>query len=135
MDKLVALFIQQRKFQEELGYDFNHMSDAEIAAYIKEYTLHCEHELHEMIQELPFFKPWKEYRTLTSAEKQEMFRRASEEYVDVLHFFLNIGIAIGFTGETLYEAYCDKHDINHERQEQDGYKKCVEGDDEAGSIR
>lgn len=135
MDNLTNMFRMQRTFQEELGYDFNHMSNEELVAYIKEYMLHCEHELHEVVQELPFFKPWKDYSQLAPHELREMFRKAEDEYVDVLHFFMNIGIALGFTGQTLFERFCAKHEINYDRQLEEGYKKCVEGDDEAGSIR
>ena len=125
MDKLDTIFEEQRKFEEKLGYNFDDMSLEERVAYIKEYVLHCEHELHEMLQELPYFKPWKQY------DENIGFANASAEFADALHFFINVAIALGFSAESLAAAYKNKLSINHMRQTQQEYKPCVEVTDEA----
>ena len=62
MDKLDLLFKKQYDLQVQgMHYDFANMTTEQRAAYVKEYTMHCEHELHEALQEIPFFKPWKRY--------------------------------------------------------------------------
>lgn len=124
-DKLDTLMHMQSALQDRLGYDLNGMGMRERTQYIKEYMLHAEHELHEMVQELPYFKPWKQSPS-THKEMQRMVDKAKEEYIDVLHFMLNIALALGFTADELYDGYIDKNMLNHRRQEQDGYKRCVD---------
>lgn len=123
-DKLDKLFNMQRALQETLGFDFATMSKKERSAYVKEYQQHCDHELHEMLQELPFYKPWKKYNP---AEYERQMQLAREEFIDALHMFLNIAIALGFTPQMLYGMFISKNQINYERQEDtEHYKKCTE---------
>lgn len=123
-DMLCQIFNKQKELQESLGYNFDAMTDEELAAYVKEYAMHCDHELHEMLQEIPFFKPWKKYDTTSNSA---MWYAARAEFVDALHFFLNVAIGLGFTPEMLCAMYSEKHAINHTRQENtDEYKRCVD---------
>jgi dimeric dUTPase (all-alpha-NTP-PPase superfamily) len=125
-DKLVGLMTKQRQLQEDLGYNFETMTKEERSAYIKEYAQHTDHEIHEMLQELPFFKSWKKYNTDPEAMALA-YAKSRKEWVDVLHFFLNVTIALGFTPDELYHMYMDKHQENYSRQEDtSNYKKCVE---------
>lgn len=126
MDKLQELLKTQGDFQVALGYKVSDMTSEERTAYIKEYILHFEDEAHEMLRELPHFKPWKKYST-NEEEVNQRLAAARLEWIDALHFFLNVTIALGFSAEELFRMYCDKHNINHERQEDaDNYKKCKE---------
>lgn len=119
MDKLEQLMSMQEELQNKLGYDISGMPVAERTAYIKEYTLHTEHELHEMLAELPFFKPWKQYSDIS-------YDTARKEFVDALHFFINVALALGFSADELLELYMDKNKENYTRQEDtENYKPCV----------
>lgn len=120
MDKLDALLALQKKFQEELGYNFETMTKKEKSAYIIEYSMHINHEVHELLSEIPYFKSWKKYH------EGNDYVSAKKEFVDVLHFFLNVALALGFTGEELFEGYMEKHTVNGHRQTLQEYKKCVE---------
>ena len=123
-DRLTTLFDTQFNLQKKLGYNFAIMTDEERTAYIKEYEQHAEHELHEMLAELPFFKSWKKYPDIKEA-RDYAYRKAKEEFIDSLHFFLNIAIALGFSPGELVEMYLTKNGINYERQEDvDNYKPC-----------
>lgn len=125
-DTLDTMLKLQRTLQEKLGYDFNNMSDKQIVEYIKEYSLHMEHEMHEMLAELPFFKSWKKYNDNVD-DFAYMFKKAEAEWIDVLHFFLNISIALGFDANYMFEAYIDKNAVNYNRQnDTETYKPCVE---------
>jgi|WetSurMetagenome_2_1015567.scaffolds.fasta_scaffold894782_1 hypothetical protein len=125
-DMLVGLMTKQKQLQEDLGYNFANMTEEQRTAYIKEYVLHTDHEMHEMLQELPYFKSWKKYGT-DREYLQGAHAKARKEWVDVLHFFLNVTIALGFTPEELFQMYMNKHDENYERQQDTkNYKKCVE---------
>ena len=35
----------------------------------------------------------------------------------MLHFVLNIALAMGFSGDDIYEAYVAKNIVNHKRQD------------------
>ena len=120
MDKLDELFRKQEELQNKLGYDFSTMTDQQRSAYIIEYSQHLDHEMHEMLQELPFFKSWKKYPEYDLEE-------AKQEFADALHFFLNVAMGLGFTADSLFFAFLGKNIINHVRQENTTeYKKCVE---------
>lgn len=126
MDLLKEIFEKQKILQERLGYDFDAMTDKERAAYIKEYTQHADHELHEMLAEIPFFKSWKKY-TDKPELNEACWEVAQEEFIDALHFFVNIALGLRFDAELLYCMFVDKNDVNHGRQEDHtNYKPCVE---------
>ena len=86
-----------------------------------------EHEVHEMLQELPYFKPWKKYSD-NSYDLKCMQKYACDEWADVLHHFLNITIALGMSADDLQTAYVSKLAVNKIRQQdKDSYKPCVGG--------
>lgn len=126
MAKLDLIFDKQRKLQEKLGYDLDNMDDLQRTMYIKEYTQHADHEMHEMLAEVPYFKAWKKYgQNLDS--RQDQWNRAKCEFVDAFHFIINVAIALGFDADMLAAAYIDKNNINLERQEdKENYKPCVD---------
>jgi NTP pyrophosphatase (non-canonical NTP hydrolase) len=66
-------------------------------------------EAAEMQNAVGQFKWWK---------KNHVFNRreALEEYVDILFFWLQTGILMGFDPEQIYDAYKDKWDKNWQRQ-------------------
>ena len=72
-------------------------------------------EFGEMMQSLPY-KEWKnndrEYKDFTPEEKLEV----EFEYVDMFHFFINIGIALGLDYHKVYELYVAKNRENFDRQ-------------------
>lgn len=126
-DMLRDMLETQKHFQNDLGYDFDKMSFEKRVEYIFEYSRHLEHEIHEMMQELPYFKSWKQY-TGNTGELVAMFRKAQAEWADVMHFFLNVTLALGLNANDLYVDYMQKHSTNHDRQKNtEIYKKCVDG--------
>jgi dimeric dUTPase (all-alpha-NTP-PPase superfamily) len=125
-DMLATIFTMQCNLQTRLGYEVSTMPQPERTAYIKTHAQHLDHEIHEMLQELPFFKEWKRYPEDEKSMALAM-EKARKEFVDALHFFLNIALALGFTPGDLYAYYCEKNQINHERQDNTRkYKPCVE---------
>ena len=65
---LEEMLQKQEALQTRLGYDFSNMTKEEITAYIKEFSIHLNQEVNEMLYELPYFKPWKDYSLLTAEE-------------------------------------------------------------------
>lgn len=122
-DKLTNMMVLQKEAQRKHGYDFDTMTQEERSAYIKEYTQHLSVESGEMLKELPYFKPWKSYSEHANAT-QMSYSRA--EFADMLHFFINVALGLGFTADELYREFLKKHKINYKRQNDTAnYKPCT----------
>lgn len=129
IDFLALMMKMQHDFEAQLGYKIQAMTEPQRAEYIKEQSLMVEHELHEMLQEVPFFKPWKKYSDVEA--NYSAWERARHEYVDVLHFFLAVGLALGFTPIRLYMMYLDKMNVNLQRQtDVNNYKKAIKDEED-----
>jgi len=111
---------KQEELQERLGYDFRSMTQEEITAYIKEFSIHLTQELHEMLYVLPYFKPWKNYSAMTVEEYETNMEEARREFIDMFHFMLNIALALNMSGKDIYDMYMEKNKENHKRQDE-GY--------------
>lgn len=120
MGKLQEMMDKQATLQLRLGTNFNTLTIEERVAFIKEHSIHATQEIHEMLYELPFFKPWKDYSGMSEASQVKGMTMGMKEYVDFFHFTLNMGIALGFDEELLYQMYMEKNSENHKRQDE-GY--------------
>lgn len=78
-------------------------------------------EFSELLERLPF-KEWKTYtpEQLSACQSQEQMLETWYEYADMLHFFVNIGLALGINGDTLERLYVTKNAENFDRQKR-GY--------------
>lgn len=122
-DKLTKMLEVQQLAQLCRGYDFKKMSDVERVDYIKKHAQYLSVELGEFLVELPGFKDWKKY----SPEHILANPAAKEELIDVLHFFLNICLALGLTASDIYEQYMQKAVTNTARlQDIEHYKRDVD---------
>ncbi len=117
LDKMLQ---KQKELQERLGYDFDSMTQEEITAYIKEFSIHLTQELHEMLHVMPYFKPWMEYSTMTVEEYETGMEEARKEFIDMFHFMLNIALALDMSDKDIYDMYMEKNKENHKRQDE-GY--------------
>jgi len=74
-------------------------------------------EFAELLERLPF-KEWKTY----SPEQLAGFKDDADkletyyEYIDMFHFFMNIGLALGIDGDTFEKLYVTKNQENFDRQ-------------------
>ena len=94
------------------------MNERELASYIKEQSLWVEDEIHEMIREIPYVKPWSsKYDLMTDKEKKSQMMKAKEEFIDIITFLFNIALALGLTAEEIQRMYLEKNKINHKRQD------------------
>ena len=124
-DALQEILDRQLVAQEKHGYHFERMNHIVLTEYIKEYALHTQVELGEMLMELPYFKPWKVYPE-RYIDHIDMYDRARKEFIDAFHFMINIALALGFNSDMLLQMFIDKNDINRCRQTQPQYKPCQE---------
>lgn len=130
---LDLIFERQRKLQEEsFGVKLDELSDEQRSQFIKDMILAATDELHEALAEVGW-KPWATSRHIN----REAF---VGELVDVLHFIVNLWLAVGATPEEVQDRYQQKADKNAKRQ-QDGYDgvwgkcpECKRAFDDAGVM-
>lgn len=78
-------------------------------------------EMTELLERLPW-KEWKTYsdNQLNDFESEEARIETLYEYIDMFHFFMNIGLALGIDGDMFEKLYVTKNQENFDRQER-GY--------------
>jgi len=111
---LEIMFNKQNELQERLGFDVSKMTQQEKTAYMKEHMWYMITELDEAFREMPYGKPWKKYDNFDMDLHAENLK---EELVDVFHFFMNVMLAAGMNAQDLFDIYCKKNAINHNRQD------------------
>jgi len=74
-------------------------------------------EMSELLERLPF-KEWKTYtpEQLAGFKDEEDKLETFYEFIDVFHFFMNVGLALGIDGETFEKLYVTKNKENFDRQ-------------------
>lgn len=112
---LQDIFNRQKNFQKK----FNNESDniEEISKQIHFHSQFVVEEIYEMLRELPFHKPWKDYSDLTEEEIKKKLERAREEWIDVFIFLINSGVYLGFDEHLVTSMYLEKNKLNNKRQE------------------
>lgn len=116
-DMLRQMMQMQRTLQESAyGYDFETLEPQQRVAFIKEMSIHVGQELNEMLYELPFFKPWKDYSSMSQAEILEAVSKSKKEFIDLMHFVLNLAIGLDMTADEIFTEYYMKNKENYERQ-------------------
>ena len=110
---LADIFTRQKKFIapwvdfQKLKTDFKYRQK-QVLGYID----HTIEELIELRREMPIRKHWKSTR-----DNPPDITKAKEEYIDALHFVINLGIVLGFKdADEIYRGYLEKHKVNKTRQ-------------------
>lgn len=116
-DNLQYIMDCQRIFQGRFNQNFNEMNDEERTAFIKNHGYFIIEEMTELFREIPFHKSWKDYSNWSNEKTLEQWNKAKEEYIDVIHFVVNVGLALGLDSDTILEMYKDKNKVNIQRQE------------------
>ena len=119
-DQLHVMLETQKKFQNRVDPRYKSDDLKERAAFIRDHFTHCVQELGEMLQEVPFYKNWKDYSKMTDVELLEAFDMTQKELVDAWDFFMNLILASGMDATIMYQRYCSKHEENIRRQDE-GY--------------
>lgn len=110
IDVLDLILGMQKKFASKFQ-SFDNMSLKERVKWTKEYLMHINCEGVELLEMLPF-KHWKNYDNFKLDEINIKY-----EIIDMFHFFLDICLVWGITGEELAKLYFAKNKHNFERQE------------------
>ena len=120
MDRLEAIMYKQAELQRRLGTNFSEMDLRERAEFMRNHRGYLADEVAEALYEMPFYKLWKNYLTMTEEEVAIAWQKVRMELIDSLHFFVNLLLCAGMNAEEVYEMYMAKNKENHRRQD-DGY--------------
>ena len=122
-DKLEKMFEMRSDFMKSLREKIpDAHPDLPLNLYSKKDQQFCRdmalRGVEEMFEALQHLKNWKPHRTtqITDFDKEEFL----EEIVDAFNYFFSLIILTGFNAEDLFEAYCKKDRVIHERIEK-GY--------------
>lgn len=121
-DPIVDMFNMQaslQRFLAEKGRAVNY-DTASFHDRVKDITVQWRNmnmEMTELLERLP----WKEWKSYTDAQKADFLSEQDKletfyEYIDVFHFFMNIGLALGIDGNTFEKLYVTKNKENFDRQ-------------------
>jgi dimeric dUTPase (all-alpha-NTP-PPase superfamily) len=118
IDKLQEILDKQSSLQDKLNKNPKYMSFMDKVRYIQDNMMHVNIEFSELLRELPF-KYWKRYspEQLNGNEYKNNRKNIVMEYIDMMCFFLNIGLALDITSKELYDTYMEKNNINLQRQD------------------
>jgi hypothetical protein len=135
-DSLNYLFFMQKSLQENLfKHDFDKIKSK--LSKLKEFIDWNEEAIRDEDREFQqaltgihtypgCWKPWKSKhkeamdRSLSDLTENEL-KELHYEWIDKLHFMLNIAIAIGLTPEKITNYYCAKNRENIDRQNRGNY--------------
>lgn len=112
---LKEIFDRQTEFQKKYAGFKQEMSLKERLKWIDKNWRNLCIEYGEMMLRLPY-KEWKNYNdedfVFGGKEKLEVYY----EFIDIAHFFINIGIYLGIDWRMFYNLYITKNKENFDRQ-------------------
>ena len=113
-DSLIDKMLKRQAFlqREAYGHQLKLMTDEQKMEWVRNNVLALTDELHEVLG-CTGWKPWATSNHLNV----EQFKG---EMVDAWHFFMNLMLVAGMTGDDLWNGYIEKSQRNYERQ-QNGY--------------
>ena len=116
-DLLDIMVSMQASLQQRVGNDPEEMTFIERVNFIKENWNYLSCEYAELLERLPF-KTWKNYTDEQKAGfiDEEHKLEVWYEYIDIFHFFINIGLCLGLDAETMFKLYYTKNKENFDRQ-------------------
>lgn len=117
MYKLETIMDKQASLQERLGTDFSAMSYRDKAAFMKAHFVYLDQELQEALYEMPFFKDWKDYSSMSDEDIEKAWAKVRMELIDALHFFVNLLLCSGMSANDVYNMYLAKNKENNRRQD------------------
>ncbi len=103
-------------YQEDMGYDYETMTQEQRMESARNYTTALVVELGELLTEVP----WKPWRPIKSQSNNK--RKALLEFVDCLFFLVDIGLSLDFTANEILDAFTTKLKANRLRIS-NGYSK------------
>lgn len=129
VDKLPTIdemFAMQKSLQDHLNHKGKgiNIDNAQFFEKVNQITKEWRNislEFAELLERLPF-KEWKTYtpEQLKGFESDEHRLEVWYEFIDIFHFYMNIGLLLGIDGPTFQKLYATKNKENFDRQKR-GY--------------
>ncbi len=94
----------QRRFFSDRGLDIDNLSEKDIVHWTKQYVLHLEGELHELMSETN----WKMHKI---GGAPPIISNIKEEWIDCLKFLLGLANIWGFTADDIEEEFERKSQV------------------------
>ena len=121
-DPIVDMFKMQASLQAHLAatgraLDYTTASHKQKVDDLSKQWRNMTLEFSELLERLPF-KEWKTYspEVLMGFKDDADRLETYYEYIDMFHFFMNMGLALGIDGETFEKLYVSKNKENFDRQ-------------------
>jgi len=106
-DKLEHLFGLQKEFQKRVNnVDLPDVYPQHVPMTVTSINA----ELGEILEE---YQEWKDWKENTSYDSWELLY----EIADLWHFIINLTLYLGFDAQDVFDAFCKKNKINHDRQD------------------
>ncbi|MDR0351659.1 MAG: dUTPase [Puniceicoccales bacterium] len=121
MDKLDHMFEMQTALTGRIGIDSENLDENGKIEWILNYSRAMQQELSELVDSVPW-KWWAKYQVFNE-------QNARVEIIDLFHFLIAMAQVLGLNSDDIYNIYCKKNKINHQRQDS-GYINKDEHDSE-----
>lgn len=117
---LVDMFEFQKRLQDLLAANGRaiNLETATFTEKVKDISVQWRNltlEFAELLERLPY-KEWKTYTTEQRELTEDELLEVKYEYIDMFHFFLNIGLCLGIDGVEFEKLFVTKNNENFERQ-------------------
>jgi NTP pyrophosphatase (non-canonical NTP hydrolase) len=115
MDKLDIIFNKQKEFQKKMNIFKLIKNEKDKQLYINQNILAIMEEVIEALRKTPYKNPnyvkfgWKKNQ-LWDIEKFKI------EIIDIFHFLINLCLIVNISSEDFFNIFCEKNNINTERQ-------------------
>lgn len=116
-DKLCIMFEMQRKLQERLKILERIKDKSMLQQYINQNLLAIHEEAVEIMRETAYKNPdyvpfgWKK-------DQQFNIEKYKDEIVDIIHFIMNLCIAVDMSADEFFQRYLNKNKENFVRQDE-----------------
>lgn len=104
-----------KKFFNDIGLDVTKLSVEDKIKWSKEFVLHVEQELHDLIDCLPH---WKMHYRNNEHDKNLIKSNMKEEYIDSLKYLMGLGQVLGISFEDVIDVYNAKTEVVAQKYEQ-----------------
>lgn len=118
-DYLKSMFSMQAELNRRIGVDTTALPQEQKTEWVLNYCRAMQQEIAELTDSVPW-KWWAKYQ-------QFDMQNARVEVVDLFHFLISLAQTLDMSADDIFNLYCNKHRINHQRQD-NGYTQKNEDD-------
>ena len=133
---LKKLFDMQAELNRRIGADTQSLKDnfdpLKAGQWLNDYIMAAASELEEL-RDCTFWKHWCAEAKAGERFKLHDLQNARVEVIDLLFFWLSLAQCVGLDADDVFNLYCQKLRINHQRQ-QDNYAMLNKDESDNKSV-